>query len=80
VGGAALAWHIAIGGLAISHAYALGGSAKAPHVITPKEGGPFPLGSIPHAPFHVTDAFIFAVLLFAVLTFARTIRRRSREG
>jgi hypothetical protein len=79
VGGAAFAWQVAIGGLAVSHAYALGGAATAPHVVTPGPEGPFPLSSIPHAPFRATDALIFLVLLFAVLVFARTIRQRSRE-
>jgi hypothetical protein len=79
VGGAAFAWQVAIGGLAVSHAYALGGAARAPHVMTPGPGGPFPLSSIPHAPFRATDALIFVVLLMAVLVFTRTIRRRSRE-
>ncbi|HKW13616.1 MAG TPA: hypothetical protein VJS69_03935 [Candidatus Krumholzibacteria bacterium] len=80
VGGAAFAWQVAIGGLAVSHAYALGGAARAPHVIKPGADSPFPLSSIPHAPFRATDAFIFIVLLFAVLVFTRTIRQRSREG
>jgi hypothetical protein len=80
VGGAALAWRVAIGGFAGSHAYALGGAAKAPHVITPGDGGRIPLGAIPHAPFHITNALMFAVVLFAALVFARTIRQRSREG
>jgi hypothetical protein len=80
VGGAAFAWQVAIGGLAVSHAYALGGAATAPHVIKPEPGGPFPLSSIPHAPFHAMDSIMFGVLLFAVLVFARTIRQRSRES
>ncbi len=80
VGGAAIAWQVAIGGLAISHAYALGGVAKAPHVVTPQPGGPFPLSSIPHAPFHTGDAVTLVVLLIAVLIFTLTLRQRSREG
>jgi hypothetical protein len=79
VGGAAFAWQVAIGGLAVSHAYALGGVAKAPHVVTPQPGGPFPLSSIPHAPFHTSDAFILVALLFAVFMFTLTMRQRSRE-
>ncbi|HET6463692.1 MAG TPA: hypothetical protein VFH33_07815 [Candidatus Krumholzibacteria bacterium] len=79
VGGAAFAWQVAIGGLAVSHAYALGGVGKAPHVITPQPGGPFPLSSIPHAPFRTGDAIIFVVLLMAVLIFSLTMRQRSRE-
>ena len=79
VGGAAFAWQVAIGGLAVSHAYALGGTAHAPHVVTPQPGGPFPMSSIPHAPFRTSDAFILAVLLFAVFVFTLTMRQRSRE-
>ncbi len=79
VGGAAFAWQVAIGGLAVSHAHALGGVAHAPHKITPEPGGPFPLSSIPHAPFHTSDAIMLVVLLFAVLVFTLTMRQRSRE-
>jgi hypothetical protein len=79
VGGAALAWYAAIGGLAVAHEYAIGGVALARNVIGPPSSGSLPVSSIPHAPFHWSDALLLIVLAVALLVIALSVRARRKE-
>jgi zinc protease len=79
VGGAALAWYAAIGGLALAHHYALGGVALARSVITPASSGSLPISSIPHAPFHWSDALVLIGIAGAVLMVALSVQARRKE-
>lgn len=79
MGGAACAWYAAIGGLAVAHDYAIGGLALAQTVITPPSSGSFPLSSIPHAPFHWSDALLLMVIAGALLVVALSVQRRRKE-
>jgi hypothetical protein len=79
VGGAAFAWYTAIGGLAVAHDYAIGGVALAQKVITPPSSHSLPLSSIPHAPFHWSDAMLLLVIVGVLLVVALSIQARRKE-
>ena len=79
LGGAAFAWYAAIGGLAVAYNYAIGGVALAQSVITPPSSKSLPLSSIPHAPFHWSDALLLIVLAGALLVVALSIQARRKE-
>jgi hypothetical protein len=79
VGGAAFAWYAAIGGLAVAHDYAIGGVALAQTVIAAPSSQSLPLSSIPHAPFHWSDALLLIVIVGALLIVALSIRGRRKE-
>jgi hypothetical protein len=79
VGGVALAWYAAIGGLALAHDYAIGGIAWARRVIIPPSSGSRSISSIPHAPFHWSDALLLVLIAGALLLVARTVHARGKE-
>jgi hypothetical protein len=79
VGGAALAWYAAIGGLAVAQHYAIGAVALARSVITPPTSESLPISSIPHAPFHWSDALLLIVIAVAVLLVAFSVQARRKE-
>ena len=79
LGGAALAWYAAVGGLAVAYHYAIGGVAVAQTVITSPSSGSLPLSSIPHAPFHRSDALLLGVLAVVLLIVALSVQARRKE-
>jgi hypothetical protein len=79
VGGAAVAWYAAIGGLAVAREYAIGGVALAEKVIAPRSSESLPLSSIPHAPFHWSDAMLLIAIVGALLVVALSIQARRKE-
>jgi hypothetical protein len=79
LGGAAFAWYAAIGGLAVAYNYAIGGVALAQSVIAPSSSQSLPLSSIPHAPFHWSDALLLVVLAGALLVVALSVQARRKE-
>jgi hypothetical protein len=79
VAGAAFAWYAAIGGLAVARNYAIGGVASAQKVITPPSSGSLPLSSIPHPPFHWSDALLLIVIVCVLVVLALSIQARRKE-
>jgi hypothetical protein len=79
MGGAAFAAYAAIGGLAVGYEYAIGGVAFAPHVVSPLSPERVPRSPIPHAPFRLSDAVVFLLIVVALLAVARAVHARRNE-
>jgi hypothetical protein len=74
LGGAALAWHVAVGGLPVAHDYAAGGVALAQRTLSPLSPD-FRAAYPPRqAPFGLEDAFWLLAIVLALLVFARRVQ------